>query len=66
MARSPSAFKQRDVTRALKAARAAGLDISCVEIHPRTGNITIRENSVRHNSEPDAFDQWKARHADQA
>lgn len=32
MARTPSNFKQRDVTRALRAAKAAGIEVSRLEI----------------------------------
>jgi hypothetical protein len=40
MPRAPSTFRQRDVTRALKAVTAAGVGISRVEID-REGKITI-------------------------
>jgi hypothetical protein len=39
MARGPSTFKQQDLTRALKAARAAGVDIQRFEIE--NGKIVI-------------------------
>lgn len=40
MAKRPVPFRQIDVTRALRAARAAGVEISRVEID-RDGNIVI-------------------------
>jgi hypothetical protein len=40
MARSPSAFKQSDLTRAVRAVRKAGVDIGRVEID-RSGKIVI-------------------------
>jgi hypothetical protein len=39
--RRPLSFKQRDVTRAVRAAKAAGLPVHRVEIDPRTGCIVI-------------------------
>jgi hypothetical protein len=34
-------FKQIDVTRAVKAARSAGLDVGRVEVEPFTGKIVV-------------------------
>jgi uncharacterized protein YigE (DUF2233 family) len=36
-----SIFRQRDVTRAIKAARLAGMDVASCEIDPATGKIEI-------------------------
>lgn len=61
MARTPAAFKQTDIVRAVKAARAAGLDVIRTEINPATGAIIL----VHHNDGPapaeTPFDEWKAK-----
>jgi hypothetical protein len=41
MPRGKQTFKQKDVTRALKAAQEAGLDVHGFEIEPKTGNLRI-------------------------
>ncbi len=41
MARGAATFKQADLTRALKAAAAAGVRIERVEIDAKTGKIVI-------------------------
>ena len=41
MARGPVSFRQSDVTRALRAAKQAGLEVCGYEIDSRNGNIVV-------------------------
>jgi len=59
MARQPASFKQADVTRAVRGAVAAGVEIARVDIDPRTGNIAIFTNCVL-SAPPAPYDVWKA------
>ena len=66
MGRAPSNFRQQDVTRAVKAVVAAGVDIARVEID-RAGKIVIvTGRSLEATSPQDALDRelqdWEARH----
>jgi hypothetical protein len=63
MARHLATFRQRDVTRALRAARAAGLDVAGYEVEAATGKIIINTN-IRPEPKPASdLDKWLARHA---
>ncbi len=59
--RSRPTFRQRDVTRAVRATVAAGVVVARIEIED--GKITVvTGNSV--DSEPtDDFEKWKMKHA---
>ena len=59
MARKPATFKQADVTRAVRGAVAAGVDVTCIEIDARTGNIVISTPRV-HSQSVAPYDVWKA------
>ncbi len=41
VARGSASFRQSDLTRALKATKAAGIDVARIEIEPETGRIVI-------------------------
>ncbi len=41
VARGPSTFKQQDVTRAIRAARAAGIEVQRIEIEIDPGKIVV-------------------------
>ncbi len=64
MARGPCTFRQTDLTRALKAAKAAGIDVERVEIDPN-GKIAIvtskPDDALAHNPQDD-LDRELAEH----
>jgi hypothetical protein len=41
LGRSPANFRQQDVTRAIAAAKRAGLDVVRVEVDPKTARISL-------------------------
>jgi hypothetical protein len=65
MARTPSTFRQQDVTRAIRAAIAAGVDIARVEI-ARDGRIVIVTAEAQPAARDDDLDrelaEFEARH----
>jgi hypothetical protein len=63
MARSTSLFRQADITRALRAARAAGVMIARVEIDPVTGKIVIISKEPGGSEQLTDLDRWMASHA---
>lgn len=60
MARTPAAFRQADVVRAVKAARAAQMPVSGIEIAP-DGTIRILTAALP-AAELSPFDSWKQKH----
>lgn len=62
MARTPATFRQADVVRAIKAARAADQPVSGFEITP-DGTIRVLTSAAA-QMQPSPFDAWKEkRHA---
>ena len=64
MARAPSTFRQQDVTRAIKAAVAAGVHIARIEVD-KAGKITIITGITSGQAGNDLdreLEEWEARH----
>jgi hypothetical protein len=64
MARAPSAFRQQDVTKAVKAVAAAGVDIARVEIG-RDGRIVVvvqRSSASQQDDLDRELTEFEARH----
>jgi len=53
----PKAFRQHDVTRALRAVQATGLNVTGVEIDPATGKIVVRTGSAE-TVQGNDLDKW--------
>jgi hypothetical protein len=70
MTRAPSAFTQRDLTKALKAATAAGLHVVGYKIDPQSGKIevVVGERPAQDPGPQDELDReladWEARHGE--
>jgi hypothetical protein len=56
----PLNFRQRDVERAIRAARTMGLPIGSVQVCPRTGKITITAGTPNDATAAE-LDEWVAR-----
>jgi hypothetical protein len=63
MPRGPCSFKQRDVVRALRATRAAGMEVTRLEIAKDGTIILVAGKSEAQESEP--LDRWMADNARQ-
>lgn len=65
MPRGRVAFRQADVARALRAAKAAGLEVSGYEVDSGTGNIIVRTmtNQQPASTAEMALEEWITDHA---
>jgi hypothetical protein len=61
MARAPSTFRRQDVTRAIRAAKAAGVEIQRIEI-ARDGRIVIITAAEAERQISTPLDAWIAKH----
>jgi hypothetical protein len=62
MSHGSQTFRQRDVTAALKAAKAAGLDVAKVEVDPITGRIVIVTSAGGDKEPATDLDRWLIKH----
>jgi len=59
MSKTVATFRQADLTRAVKAARASGLMVVATEIRA-DGTIRLEHDATSVKNSPDPFDAWKA------
>jgi hypothetical protein len=62
MRRAPATFRQRDVTKALKAAVAAGLRVTGFKVDVHSGKIEVETDKPEAQASG-ALDTWMAKHA---
>lgn len=60
MSRGPLAFKQSDIVRAVKAARAVGMDVERVEIAPDGRIVVVQRGSIP-TAATSPLEAWKAK-----
>jgi hypothetical protein len=60
MTRGPLSFKETEVKRAIRCVEKAGLQVSGVEINPKTGSILVLvgEPANDNATQPDSDDDW--------
>jgi len=59
MPRAPSTFRQQDVTRAVKAMVAAGVDLARIRVEiSKTGSITVTANSPEDRGTEKEGNEW--------
>jgi hypothetical protein len=62
MARGPSAFRQQDLARMVKAFLAAGLRVTGAKYNPQTGQIEVVTELEPAQDDRTALDAWMAKH----
>jgi|RhiMethySRZTD1v2_1073278.scaffolds.fasta_scaffold86044_6 hypothetical protein len=62
MTKRVARFRQADLQRALRGAKAAGLKVARVEIGPENGKIVIITDAETGQLPQSSLEQWKARH----
>jgi hypothetical protein len=62
MTRAPSTFRQRDLTAAIKGARAAGIEVMRIEID-KDGKIVIVTDKAFGTEPSNDLDKWMHKHA---
>jgi hypothetical protein len=62
----PVSFRQRDLQRALRAAKGVGLEVKHFEIDPASGKITVSMAEVGEAKNDSSLDRWLAKNAHQA
>jgi hypothetical protein len=59
MPRAPSTFRQQDVTRAVKAMVAAGVDLARIRVEiSKTGSITVTANAPEDRGAEKEGNEW--------
>jgi hypothetical protein len=59
MARTPSTFRQQDVTKAVKAMVAAGVDLARIRVEiSKTGSITVTANASEDRGDNTEGNEW--------
>ena len=61
MTKRVAPFRQADLQRALRGAKAGGLKVVRVEIDPATGKIVIMSDAEVGHQPQSPLEQWKAR-----